>query len=901
MGSNERFTGLSNQGATCYMNSLLQTLFMTPEFLSRLYKWRWEPEKHNSQKDCIPFQLQLMFAKLHLKKYNVLETTGLTTSFQWDMRESLQQHDVQEFCRVLFDAIEESIKGTEQEKMITELYEGLYVDYVKCLECGQESTREDKFLDLSLAIRNSHDWEYNDSLEKALENFFKPDFLSGDNKYSCEKCSLRTNAKKGLKFSKLPYILALQLKRFDLDCTTMQRKKINDRVTFPMYLNMNLFLTEGEESQRSESSIMENHSNNANFSENTDDDCDMLKSSSQSTPILELFMNQPLNEHFYELFSIMIHSGSALGGHYYAYIKCFDTNLWYQFNDSQVKEIEKAEIEKMYGGIIGNGMFGANAYLLMYREISDKNIKKVELSEIPQYLIEEIAREDEIKLKEYKEREDRLLLIEIKVYFKGVTSLVKANKNLPLLFFTKKCIKELNIAYDEEDLRIRLYNAEYDQFQECFTNKESLSLDQLNITSNSHLGIETKTADEEFLPYNPLHLNLKVCIWRDPTPSNITFNELTLNPYRLQIGKTAKLKDLLSLFSAYFHIALDNLKIWKKSPNVKKIQIVEIPERKLLHGKILLMGIHEGSLLLIENKNVKSFWKEVADRDSEMILVRFNDPKEKKLAYDQKVMIEGKTPLMILKLHIAVLIDIHKDLFSIKRGSKHGLELTENTMSLNDLYLFNNSIIHLEPGVACEPNEITLSIYFSTLSNNSADDYLWYNFYDLFQLRVIVEISLQELKNLIVKTCGKCFPTLQIDVESIRLREKRDIRLLHIIEEGKCLRYFSDQKTLEIAIEEGPQSSIFDVACVFRQWSPSTWGLSNPIQIMLNKHSCLPEIAYILQEIYAIPLQCISVCRVIYLNNFIRGDLKDMDWVPLTTGCLASRPFFINNSGATFV
>jgi hypothetical protein len=53
---------------------------------------------------------------------------------------------VQEFCRVLFDAIDKSfrLRLTEEVEQVydasmTDLYEGLSQSYVKCHTCGTES------------------------------------------------------------------------------------------------------------------------------------------------------------------------------------------------------------------------------------------------------------------------------------------------------------------------------------------------------------------------------------------------------------------------------------------------------------------------------------------------------------------------------------------------------------------------------------------------------------------------------------------------------------------------------------------------------------------------------------------------------------------------------------------
>lgn len=60
------YRGLVNQAMTCYLNSLLQALFMTPEFRNALYKWEFDFHSNINESKSIPFQLQKLFLNLQV-------------------------------------------------------------------------------------------------------------------------------------------------------------------------------------------------------------------------------------------------------------------------------------------------------------------------------------------------------------------------------------------------------------------------------------------------------------------------------------------------------------------------------------------------------------------------------------------------------------------------------------------------------------------------------------------------------------------------------------------------------------------------------------------------------------------------------------------------------------------
>jgi hypothetical protein len=103
------------------MNSLLQTLFMTPEFRRSLYLWRGgKGLTKDEEDDSIPLQLQRLFARLQFSEgSSAISTQALTQSFGWDSGQSFVQQDAQELCRVLFDVIEEHFAGTSEGTLLS--------------------------------------------------------------------------------------------------------------------------------------------------------------------------------------------------------------------------------------------------------------------------------------------------------------------------------------------------------------------------------------------------------------------------------------------------------------------------------------------------------------------------------------------------------------------------------------------------------------------------------------------------------------------------------------------------------------------------------------------------------------------------------------------------------------
>ncbi|CAM9255886.1 unnamed protein product, partial [Chrysoparadoxa australica] len=284
--------GLKNQGATCYMNSLLQTYYHLHKLRRAVYDI---PTQSDDKHSSVALAMQRVFYRLQTSS-SAVATQELTKSFGWDTHESFLQQDVQELNRVLCDKLEEKMKGTPVEGVVKELFEGRTRNYIKCVDVDYTSQREETFYDVQLDVKGCKD------IYESLAKYVEEETMDGDNMYEAEGHGKQV-AKKGIKFLEFPPVLSLQLKRFQFDVTALGMTKVNDMFEFPAVLDVGAALA--DDVQRSGSSVE------------------------------------------YVLHSVLVHRGDVNGGHYYAFVRLDMSSesdgRWVKFDDDTVNFVHPDE------------------------------------------------------------------------------------------------------------------------------------------------------------------------------------------------------------------------------------------------------------------------------------------------------------------------------------------------------------------------------------------------------------------------------------------------------------------------------------------------------------------------------------------------------------------------------
>eukprot|EP00051_Salpingoeca_urceolata_P010816 m.132959 g.132959 ORF g.132959 m.132959 type:complete len:2404 (+) comp16869_c0_seq3:193-7404(+) len=313
------YVGLKNPCATCYMNSVIQQLFMQPtvrEFVTQVKETVEEvPEERDNS---VLFQIQSAFAHLLDSEMQFFAPEGFWKAYRHygepvDVRE---QQDAREFFDNLVDQLDEKFKAAKNPMVLSRVFGGVFADQ-KIIQsgCTHRYEKDDPFTTVAIDIRNQS------NLQESLAQYVKGELLDGSDAYKCEACDAKRPCVKRVSFKTLPRVLVIHLKRFDFDWDRGIPIKFNDLFQFPNDLDMAPYTVEGVTAQDSKGE--------------------------GAAPRLRKCM--------YRLAGVLVHSGQASGGHYYSFVRKpgGTAGEWLKFDDTDVTEInldEGAMSREWFGG-----------------------------------------------------------------------------------------------------------------------------------------------------------------------------------------------------------------------------------------------------------------------------------------------------------------------------------------------------------------------------------------------------------------------------------------------------------------------------------------------------------------------------------------------------------------------
>ncbi len=897
----DKYIGLRNQGSTCYLNSLIQSLFMTPEFRANILKWTYDINFHGLPEDCIPFQLQKLFSRLQVPIRD--ETVGLTRSFQWSSNEVYVQQDIQELCRVLFEAIQISL-GEQEANFINDLYSGESHSVVKCLECNTCSINKDFFLDLTLPILNIFENIHNKSLDMALMNFIKPEKLEEDNKYQCEKCNKKVNALKYLKFEKLPQLLFIQLGRFYYDYQTDMRQKIHDKVPFPLILNMNKY-------KKDYDTITYNVDESENEKFCLDD----------SEEVIAKYKKE--GENVYELYSVVVQSGSANGGHYYAYIKSFEDGKWYNFNDANVYEIEKKDIAEVFGQINNSGRYqsSATAYCLMYRKLGMKKLT-IDDMKINQVLMGMIQEENEKIIKEEKEKKERLNRINIKIFYNDNQKEITTLRTNTINEFKEQICKAFDIDISKKDtFLIR----EYDMLNKKkldYIDTEDVSLEKAYITAYKIYTLQFQDENGKFPIYDQTLIDVFLYLYDDYKDVKDKREKERLNKQKkITISNQKTMNELASLICDAIHFDIskkDQLLVLKKAEISLNSKLYEISYDELYSDKqIFLCSILDRCELYIEQRTENSKWKELFVNINSKIDVDFMvNTKERKGA----ILITFSKSEELSKVKEKVCKDFKVDIDHVIMKTKKGKEITNLNDELFSILESNestNTLIHIVEGTPLKSNEM----YFTVLmcvTDTKKFNFFPFVFNEVLKIKLNTNDTIAAIKKELIQKID-LITDKEISLDKVLIRlysSEKPTKILY--DTSPMQRYVNEfggsEPKIVIQIQNVDQSlidkNIFSdiieednlIQISICNLNLSNWTVTTPIDLLINANEAITSLSQailshfpLLDSIDNIEAVKVSNGYNLYMDTITKFNFVNLAEISFSK--INEYPFFIKNDG----
>ncbi|XP_071450552.1 ubiquitin carboxyl-terminal hydrolase 34 [Hetaerina americana] len=379
------YVGLTNLGATCYMASCMQHLYMMPQARLSILSAQCsamgggrpltggaegdaaveqgsnpceEPRTDESGivKVAVPGkheqtlrEMQRMFAYLmesERKAYNPRSFCRVYTMDHQPLNTG-EQKDMAEFFIDLVSKLEEMTP--ELKKLVKTLFCGVISNNVVSLDCPHVSRTLEEFYTVRCQVADMR------NLYESLDEVTVKDTLEGDNMYTCSQCGKKVRAEKRACFKKLPHILCFNTMRYTFNMVTMTKEKVNTHFSFPLRLNMSGYMEKHllPQHYQEERQPGEKVDPVACGGQSKEEESSRAKGGEEGSAPRRQGGEE--GEHCeYDLIGVTVHTGTADGGHYYSFIR--DRSLpnadkWFLFNDAEVKPFDPDQIAaECFGG-----------------------------------------------------------------------------------------------------------------------------------------------------------------------------------------------------------------------------------------------------------------------------------------------------------------------------------------------------------------------------------------------------------------------------------------------------------------------------------------------------------------------------------------------------------------------